>query len=368
MKPDLRCTLAALSLGCGAAPMDSAPAKEAINAAFAAANPPGRAGLLLKGHHVWLEAPYFVPSCIEQKGLAFNDDPRQRPSATGARITPTYDAQRYLLQNTDKGYCVLLGTDPSITLGDASYGQDRWRVDATVTLKEPTPWFSCLDPRYTQFQVEVVYDKAGVATVETPLDLQRGDCPANMQGGLERVGQASVGDKGAPPPSKAEVVELVKAFDAALEKSDQFGALELTSCVNLFQSPPWGACTVSELLTVGPSFAREMRPGHGTPWLEYGLSKPEDIGQIVKDADLPGVFHVKFHHKRSDRPRSFSVQRVGGQWRMLGVVERKAEGLTSARYLLDLHEKDRRSIFVRRLAGEDIDADGVSGRPAADDE
>lgn len=367
------CTLFAPPLvvllgGCGAAPMDSEPAKMAVMKAFSDANPPGRAGLLLKGHHIWLEAPYFVPSCIEEKGLAFNDDPRQRPSATGQRITPTYDAQRYLLKNTDQGYCLLLGVDPTITLGEASYGQDRWRIDATLSVKDPSPWFACIDPRYTKFQVEVVYDKAGVATVATPLDFMRGDCPANMVGDVERVGKASVGDKGAPAPSKAEVVTLVRAFDAALESSDQAGALALSSCVNLFASPPWGACTLSELLTVGPSFAAKMAPGHGTPWLEYGLGSPEDIDQIVKDADLPGVFHVRFHHKRSDRTRSFSVQRVGGEWRMLGVVERKAAGLTSARYLLDLHDKDRRAILVRRLAGEDLDAEGNSNRPPVEAE
>jgi hypothetical protein len=42
------------------------------------------------------------------------------------------------------------------------------------------------------------------------------------------------------------------------------------------------------------------------------------------------------------------------------VIGKKAEALTPARYLYDLHKADRRRIFERRLAGDAIDEAGIS--------
>lgn len=349
--------------GCGAAPVDSQPAKDAVVAAFAKANPPGRTGRLLAGHSVWLEAPDFVATCLTSKDLAFIDDPRGRPAGSGARISPTFEAQRYLLHSTPKGLCVLLGADPRIELGDASYGQDVWRIDAKITMGAPSPWFECLDDRLKSRKVEVRFDAAGQAEVVTDLSLGQGDCPAPLTGSEVRTGTAMPVGTGGPAPTKAEVVALVQEFDRLLDAGDHAGALARTSCVNLFLTPPWGGCAVSELLMVGPSFAGARKPHHGTPWLEYGLAKAEDIGTIVKDGEIPGLFHVRFHHQRSDRARSFSVHRVEGELRMFGVVERKAEGITAARLLTDLIDAPKRSVLKRRLAGEDIDAEGNSNKP-----
>ena len=348
---------------CGAAPVDSQPAKDAVIAAFAQANPPGRTGLLLKGHSVWLEAPAFTASCLTGKDLAFIDDPRGRPAGSAGRITPTYENQRWLLKSTAQGYCVLLGADPKIELGEASYGQDVWRIDAKISMGAPSPWFECLDESAKTRKIEVRYDKEGKAEVVTDLSVGQGDCPAPLVGSEVRTGAASPAGAGGAAPTKAEVIALVKDFDKLLDDADHAGAFAKLSCVNLFATPPWGACAVSELLAVGPSFAAERKAWHGTPWLEYGLKSVDDIGAISKDAEIPGLFHVSFHHQRSDRSRSFSVQRIDGELRMFGVVERKAEGLTVARLLSDLADKDKRAVLKRRLAGEDIDAEGNSNKP-----
>lgn len=356
----IRLLLPTLLLACGEAPMDSEPAKAAVRAAFEKANPPGRTGLLLKGHHVWLEAEYFVPTCLESKDLAFNDDPRGRPTGGGGRITPTYAAQRWLVADTDKGFCVLLGVDPKIELGEVSYGGDVWRVKTQISMGTPSPWFECLDPKHTSRVVEVRYDKEGKANVETDLGLFQGDCPHPLPVGEDRTPKASSASTSTKAPTKAEIVELVTKFDAALDAADHASAREMTSCVNLFESPVFGTCSLGEFLTVGPAFASEMKPRHGTPWLEYGLKKPEDIGTISKDAKDPSLFHVNFTHARTGKNRSFSVQHRDGGWKMFGVVETKGEGLTPVRYLLDLHERERRDILQRRMAGEKLDARGIS--------
>ena len=65
----------------------------AVRAKFDEANQPGRTGLLMKGRTgvVWWQASMFDKRCIEEKDLAFNDDPLSRPagSQTIARISPT---------------------------------------------------------------------------------------------------------------------------------------------------------------------------------------------------------------------------------------------------------------------------------------
>jgi hypothetical protein len=68
-------------------------------------------------------------------------------------------------------------------------------------------------------------------------------------------------------------------------------------------------------------------------------------------------------HKRTKRDRSMSVEWVGGEWRIVGVVGAKGADLTSARFVYDLHKNDRRDIFLRRLNGEKIDEQGISTEP-----
>ena len=48
---------------------------------------------------------------------------------------------------------------------------------------------------------------------------------------------------------------------------------------------------------------------------------------------------------------------------MVGVVGAKSECLTGIRYVYDLHRKEKRDIFERRLSGEQIDEKGHSTLP-----
>ena len=122
---------------CDAQPsLDSTAAKAAVEAAFAEANPPGRTGLELAGKAVWLGTSAFDKSCLESKDLAFNDDPGSRPASSGPRISPTYAAQRYLTASTELGYCVYLGDTPVLTVEDASWGGDRYRVNIKVGMQK----------------------------------------------------------------------------------------------------------------------------------------------------------------------------------------------------------------------------------------
>lgn len=158
-------------------------------------------------------------------------------------------------------------------------------------------------------------------------------------------------------PTKAQVVSLMKEFDQALHDADFAAARSKTRCVNLFEDPMWDACSLGELVSVGPSFF-ESRGRDGTPWLEYTVSSADDIGRIVADRFDKTLYHVMMKHKRSGRDRSFTVQWADGQWFLYGVVAQKAEALTSMRFVNDLHEADKRDILKRRIEGEKIDHNG----------
>jgi hypothetical protein len=62
------------------------------------------------------------------------------------------------------------------------------------------------------------------------------------------------------------------------------------------------------------------------------------------------------------------VQWVDNQWKLLGIVSRQSAKLTVARILNDLHERDKRDIFRRRLAGEEIDDSGQLINPEAEED
>jgi len=149
----------------------------------------------------------------------------------------------------------------------------------------------------------------------------------------------------------------MKAFDQALHDADFAAAREQTRCVNLFENPMWNACSLGELVSVGPSFVAS-RGRDGTPWLEYTLKKADDIGRILPDKQDPTLFHVMMKHKRTGKDRSFAVQWADGDWRLFGVVGQKAEALTSMRFVSDLHDRTRRDVLERRIAGEKIDHNG----------
>jgi hypothetical protein len=334
-------------------------AKAAVEQAFQQANPQGRTGVEVLGKTVWLEAPMFDKSCLEKNDLAFNDDARIRPAGSPPRITPTYKNQRWFTASTEQGFCIYLGDSPQLTVDDVSWGGDAFRVSTTVTMAKASPWFECLDAGHKKRQFRVTVDDAGKADIEGQLDTFQGACPSPLPEGEAR------GPGKAPPkvphaaPSKAEVIKLARTLDDALFEAD-FGKVQaMTACYNLEDTKPhYGNCSVAEFVMIGPAFHGEQRAQDGTPWTEYTIRDLDEVQRIVADKNLKGVYHATMVHRRTKRDRSFAVQWADDQWKMVGVIGKKAESLTSVRYVYDLHRKDKNEVFRKRLDGEEIDEAG----------
>lgn len=343
--------------GCEELTTDPAVPQKAVEDAFAKANPAGLAALELGGRNVWLEAGMFEPICLEQKDLAFNDDPHSRPSGAPPRISPTYKAQRWITGTSERGVCVVLGTDPKAKITNVNWGGEQWVVDLDVSLTNPSPWFECLQAKYKHKQVGVILNEDGTSKIFGDVTLGQGGCAASLPTDVERKGGARPTKAAKKAPTKADVVAVMKAFDQALHDADFAAAREHTRCVNIFEDPMWNACAIGELVSVGPAFF-ESRGRDGTPWLEYTVKKADDIGRIVADKSDPTLFHVMMKHKRSGKDRSFTVQWADNGWHLFGVVGQKAEALTSMRFVNDLHDRTKRDILERRIKGDKIDHNG----------
>jgi len=344
-------------------------AQAAVEEAFAEANPAGRTGLELLGKNVWLQASVFDEGCLTSKNLAFPDDPSRRPANSGPRISPTYEAQRYLTAATETGFCVYLGDTPTLTVDEVSWGGDRYRVHVTYGMEKATDWFECLESSEKKRMIEVTIDEAGVPQLGRNVDLYKGACPHPLPEGASREGTKRPKKDAAPKPTKAEVVALAKDFDQALWDMDFVKAKEMTSCFNLFEEKKYGSCAVSEFLSLGPIQRGEMRAQDGTPWHEYAFTDLDSASfGLVRDSGDPSVWHATVKHKRTGKTKSFGVQRVGTSWKMLGVVGRQAEAITTVRYMNDFHDRSKRDIFDRRLAGEEIDENGEPLNPDAEEQ
>lgn len=344
--------------GCDELTTDPAIPQEAVEKAFASANPGGRLALELGGRNVWLEAGMFEPSCLESKDLAFNDDPQSRPSGAPPRISPTYQNQRWITGTSERGVCVVLGSDPKAEVTNVAYGGEYWMVDLDVKVTDPSPWFSCLTEKHRHRQVAVKIADDGTPAVIDDVSLGQGGCAPDLPGDVERKGHARPKKQPKSPPSASVVSKLAEDFDTALFNADLAAARKLTRCVNLFEDPMWDACSLGELVSVGPSFSGEQRSRDGTPWIEYTVRDIADFGRVLADKGDPTLFHVMMKHKRSGKARSFSVQYDDGDWFLFGVVGQKAEALTSMRFINDLHDRTKRDILERRVNGEKIDHQG----------
>ncbi len=347
--------LAMMVAGCDGG-LDEAEVKAAVQQHFDQANAPGRTGLLIKGRSgvVWWQASMFDKGCLEKKDLAFNDDPASRPSNARAvaRISPTYAAQWGITAATPTGYCIDLGSDPTIAVGEVVWSADRYRVDTTITMKTPTPWFECLESGARMRVVEVLVEN-DAPSVQTDLALFQGDCPHPLPASeARRSGREPVA--AAPgAPTAGDIKKLAAAFDEALGSNEHLAARDMVSCYNLFEENPYEACAVSEIIAHG-----SVKAGDADPWLEYAVTDFESFSRPTRDRENPSMYHVSMKHRRSKKLRSFTVQWVGGDWKLVGVVGVKAEGLTTARILNDLHDREKRDIFSRRVAGEKIDEKG----------
>ena len=134
----------------------------------------------------------------------------------------------------------------------------------------------------------------------------------------------------------------------------------MVSCIDLFAeaNQQWGFCSLSEYVALGPSTHGDSRPEDGMPWMEGVQYSLDNIKKVVQDKKDKTLFHVIMPHRKSKKERSFSVQWVDGQWKMLGAMSVIGAGITPIRLINDLHEKEARDIFERRLAGEKINVKG----------
>ena len=179
-----------------------------------------------------------------------------------------------------------------------------------------------------------------------------------------RVEAGRLLERRALDPSRDEVVEQAEQPSEVLGRGK-----EMTSCFNLFEEKKYGSCAVSEFLSLGPIQRGEMRAQDGTPWHEYAFTDLDSASfGLVRDSGDPSVWHATVKHKRTGKTKSFGVQRVGTSWKMLGVVGRQAEAITTVRYMNDFHDRSKRDIFDRRLAGEEIDENGEPLNPDAEEQ
>ncbi len=359
-----------LALACG--PGVSPDVAKNFVAEQAATNPKGRLGVELLGRSTWSEAPMFDPSCVANKNLAYPDDPRDRPATKKSvqRISPTFEAQRWITAATDSGWCVLLGEGLEVSVSDPAVGQldsgeKAWMVPVSFTMSEPSPWWECLDNEYINRTLAVVTDPMGDKTLHrgSPL-LTDGACPHPMPGGEERKADARPRSKPKKAPTKDQVVRLMERFDDALEADDYLAALDMVSCYNLFEESTYGTCSPAEIIQLAP----HVGEGIGMPWTEYVIADLGDIDRITPDREIETMYHVRMRHKRNGRERSMGVEWADGEWKLVGVLGAKGADLSTLRFIYDLHKTEKRDIFLRRLDGEEIDEKGYLLDPFAEEE
>lgn len=357
-----------LALACG--PGVSPDVAKNLVAEQAASNPTGRLGIELLGRSTWSEAPMFDPSCVANQNLAYPDDARDRKGTNVQRITPTYEAQRWITASTDTGFCVMMGEGLEATIGEPVVGQldsgeKAWMVPVSFAMGSPSPWWQCLDNEYLNRTLAVVTDEAGNSEMRRGSALlTESACPQPMPGGEERKADARPRSKPKKPPTKTQVIELMERFDAALAAQDHLAALELVSCYNPYEESKYGTCSPAEIMQLTPHSGE----GVGMPWTEYVLGDFGEIGRITKDREIPTMMHVHMKHKRNGRDRSMAVEWADGEWKLVGVLGAKGADLSTLRFIYDLHKTDKRDILLRRLDGEEIDENGELLDPFAEEE
>lgn len=354
----------AFLISCGP-PLSKEDVTEAVKARFAVDNPPGRTGLELVGKAVWLRASFFDDRCIEEKDLAFNDLPSKRPKGSQGvkRISPTYENQRYLTAATEKGFCVYLGEDPTLTIDDALWLEGKWRLRVTYGMEKPTPWFECLSDLTRQREIVIPVEE-GKPVFESSLALTDDTCPHPLPPGEDRKPKQRPTARPDTAPTRQAVSALFTAFDKALYDQDLEKALGMVSCYNLFEKEKYGTCSAGEIVNLGPLPRNgKTRPSDGPPWLEYISDTADGFTAIGPDSADKTMFHARFKPRRTGKERSVGLQWVGGQWKIVGVVSNKAESITTMRIVYDLDRAERRTLFERRMKGELIDEQGIPYDP-----
>jgi hypothetical protein len=364
-------TLGLLPLALGLVGCPSVPegdARAAIQQAFEAANPPGRTGAEVLGKAVWLTAPFFEEECLHEKDLAFSDAAAKRPrGAKGMRISPTYKNQRFITGFTEKGWCIQMGSDPTLDLREGEWKDGHWTFLGIYGMTSPSPWFECLDYKTLHRDLTVSRGEDGQPKVGDNLALFDDACPHPLPGGEERRGETRPSIPALRAPSLDEVKGLLRDFDQALYDRDFEKALGMVSCYNVFEEQRYGSCSVAELIALGAMpRGGAARVEDGPPWTMNAFDSWDQLKRVFPDRDDPTLFHVKIEPTRGDQDRSLAVQWVGGGFKIVGVVGLMAEDITSMRVVYDLDRKERREIFERRMKGEPIDEQGNPYDPYAE--
>ncbi len=357
--------LIATLTGCPAVPEEDA--RAAIQQAFEAANQPGRMGVEVRGKSVWLTAPMFTETCLHDNDLAFSDSADKRPRGSkGLRISPTYTNQRYITGFTEDGWCIYLGSDPRIDIREGTWEGDHWDFFVMMSFAEASPWAQCLEYSVLNRQISVEKAEDGGAKVVTDLAITDGACPHPLPGGEERRSAVRPTSKAPGKPSMEQVRALLNEFDQALYDRDYEKALSKVSCYNVFEEQRYGTCSVAELITLAPMpRGGAARPEDGPPWTMNVFDSLEALKRIFPDREDPSLFHVEVEPRKGS-DRSLAVQWVTGEWKLVGVAGLKAEDITTMQVVYDLHRKEKREIFERRMQGEQVDAKGHPYDPYAE--
>jgi hypothetical protein len=158
-------------------------------------------------------------------------------------------------------------------------------------------------------------------------------------------------------PTLDEIQTLLNNFDQALYDYDFAKAIGYVSCANLIDAK-WGHCTLAELLPLGHVTKGEERMRDGSPWLANTARDFSVFRMITRDNDDPTLFHLRYKDRRNKSPLSISVQYVDKEWKLFGAIAEVQQGITPLSFILNLHDKETRDIFERRLSGEKIDSKG----------
>ena len=341
-------------------------AEALVRSAFDAQSKPGPFGTEALGKGVWYRAPAISTSCLMQKNWGFRDDPSHSANSDSSpRLSPVFDAQTSWTYASEKGYCIYLGDDLTMEVKGSTKLMDIWSVDVEYSMGRPGGWWECVDPKMKARAIRVITNGAGELEIDGVAGMFQGGCPAPLPLGMVRKAQPL--PKGKPsPPTKAEAMAAAKKLDDALWAQDYIAALDAVACYNLFNEKPFGTCAVSEIINVGPIPRGELRMQDGTPWSMNVFRSIDDLGKITPDKVDKTMFHIEVKpedRKKKREARTIAIQKVDGEWKLVGFVNALAEGLTSMRFVYDLDRKDKREIFDRRLKGEKIADDGTSLDP-----
>ena len=326
----------------------------------------------LKGKGQWYKGIEFDSTCLAENDLAFS-----KPRSPGY-ISPVHSAQVFVTGATKRGYCLDLGESLSIdvlSIDDKSaVKKDTYLVKYSFSAKDPSPFFQCLTEKtkVREVMVEgVEKDGAKVAQViKSNLKFQDGnDCTATQQPQKRTASPRPMSE----PPVKLNIEEakkIAQKFDDLIFEQNFEEVQQMVSCLDLFSdvNQQWGHCALSEFVALGPSTHGDSRPEDGMPWMEGVQYSLNNIKKVVQDKKDKTLFHVIMPHRKSKKDRSFSIQWIDGQWKILGVMSVIGAGITPVRLMNDLHQKDARDIFERRLAGEKINVKGQPLDPNAEKE